>query len=878
MKKLVIGIIAHVDSGKTTLSEALLYNSGIIQKLGRVDRRDAFFDTNSIERDRGITIFSKQADITIGNSRFTLLDTPGHVDFTAETERTLRVLDYAILVISGSDGVQSHTETLWKLLEHYNVPTFVFVNKTDLPNFNRDSVLLSLSEKLSDGCIAFDKMDDIFFESAAMQDETLLEEYTENGKASENSLKNAIMARKIFPCFFGSALKNEGVSEFMVSFEKYTCEKKYPENFRARIYKVSEDEKGNRLTFLKVTGGVLKAKDIVTINGKSEKINEIRIYSGTKFTPASETDAGCVCAVTGLTSALPGDCIGDEITDNVLLSEPVFTYSVKVPEGTDISYVLAMFRKLEQEETQMHVTFSEHLQKIDVQIMGEIQLEVIKRVMSDRFGLEIEFEHGSIIYKETITEAFEGVGHYEPLRHYSEVHLLLTPGERGSGLTFTSECSENELERNWQRLILTHLSEKTHLGVLTGSPITDIKITLVSGKAHNKHTEGGDFRQATYRAVRQALMQAKEKGKCSLLEPWYSFTLELPLDSVGRAMTDLSQMSAEYEVGNSSGEVTVITGHAPVSLLRDYNRQVLSYTHGKGKFSYNFYGYGACVNSDDVILQKNYNPESDLMNTPDSVFCAHGGGFLVKWDEVFNYMHIPLLKDKKEEVLEPATQAPRKLNYSELIADEEELLRIFEATYGKIKRRVTDTMHTPKEHTHPASKKTHKPVPQGPVYLLIDGYNIIFAWEDLKKVAEENIDLARTLLIDKVCNYHAISKLNIIIVFDAYKVKGGFREVEKVHGISVIYTKEAETADQYIEKTAMQLSKDYRVKVATSDGLIQMIIFGNGAIRVTPRELRAEIDSAESEMRRFISENNDNSSTSISELNAAKNAEKHENT
>ena len=851
MKKLVIGIIAHVDSGKTTLSEALLYNAGLLKKLGRVDSRDSFLDTDAIERDRGITIFSKQAELTVGNTDITLLDTPGHVDFTAETERTLRILDYAILVISGSDGVQSHTETLWKLLEHYDVTTFVFVNKTDLPSANRESVLSDLKSRLSDGCLDFENRDADFFEDAAMQDERLFEEYNKRGEISDELIRDAVLSRRIFPCYFGSALKNDGVREFMEGIDRFTVEKSYPAELRARVYKISEDERGNRLTFMKVTGGVLKVKTLLDNN---EKINELRIYSGTKFTPVNEVRAGQVCAAIGLVKALPGDGIGGELSAESLLSEPVFTYSVRLPEGADITAALGIFRKLEEEETQMHVSFNEHLQRINVQIMGDIQLEVMKRILADRFGLDVEFEHGSIIYKETVSDTFEGVGHYEPLRHYAEVHLLLTPGKRGSGLVFTSECSENELDRNWQRLVLTHLAEKTHLGVLTGSPICDMKISLVSGRAHNKHTEGGDFRQATYRALRQGLMQARSCGKCVLLEPWYAFTLELPLDSVGRAMTDLSQMSAEYEVGETSGDVTLITGTAPVSRIRDYNKQVLSYTHGKGRFSFKFHGYAPCVDSEAVIAEHAYDPEGDLMNTPDSVFCSNGSGFLVKWHDVQSYMHLPLIEDKKEPIYEPVT--PRKRSFSSMIADEEEILRIFEATYGKIKRYTPEPLKTPKENNNAVpQKKTNPTSVLGPTYLLIDGYNIIFAWDELRKVADESIDLARTLLIDKVCNYQAMRQNNVIVVFDAYKVKGGVREIEKIHGISVVYTKEAETADSYIEKTATELSKNYRVRVATSDAQIQMIIFGSGAARVTPSELLDEINAADAEMREFIENN-----------------------
>ncbi|MBE6606764.1 MAG: GTP-binding protein [Ruminococcaceae bacterium] len=854
MKKLVIGIIAHVDSGKTTLSEALLYNAGEIQKLGRVDKRDSFLDTNNIERDRGITIFSKQAEINLENTDVTILDTPGHVDFTSETERTLRVLDYAILVISGSDGVQSHSETLWKLLDHYNIPTFIFVNKTDLPACNRDSVILDIKSRLSEACFDFSQRDEGFTEEVALLDETLFSEYEEKGSFSDNSLKHAILSRKIFPCYFGSALKNEGVREFMGALDELTLEKSYPSELRARIYKVSEDERSNRLTHMKITGGKLKVKSVITINGKSEKINEIRIYSVTKFTPVNEASAGQICAVTGIISALPGDVIGDEISENKLLSEPVFTYSVKIEDGTDITAALAVFKKLEEEDTQMRVSFNEHLQKINVQIMGEIQLEVIKRVLDERFGLKAEFEHGSIIYKETISEEFEGVGHYEPLRHYSEVHLKISPGERGSGLTFVSECPENELDRNWQRLVISHLAEKEHLGVLTGSPLTDVKISLVSGKAHQKHTEGGDFRQATYRALRQGLMQAKTKNKCVLLEPWYAFVLEIPFDCCGRAMTDLSCMQAEYEVGESNGEISIIHGRAPVSAIREYNKQVLSYSHGKGKLSFNFDGYASCRNSEEVITDFAYDPEADLMNTPDSVFCSHGSGFLVKWHDVFSYMHIPLLKDKIEPVYE--TVKPKRRDYSSMIADEEEILRVFEATYGKIKRREPEMLKTPKEYNSYLQNKPKKIKAPTETYLLIDGYNIIFASDELKRAAEESLDLARCLLIDKVSSYQAMRRNNVILVFDAYKVKGGVGSVEQIHGISVIYTREAETADQYIEKVAKKLSKDYRVRVATSDGQIQMIIFGSGAARVTPAELWDEITLAEKEMREFIEYNN----------------------
>ena len=853
MKKITLGIIAHVDSGKTTLCEAILYNSGRIKNIGRVDHKNAYLDNFEIERERGITVFSKQAEISLENTSVTIHDTPGHVDFSAEAERTLRVLDYAVLVISGTDGVQSHTETMWKMLEHYNIPTFIFINKTDIMISDIKSVIDDIKTKLSEACIDFSKRNDEFFESCAVCDSDILEEYTEYGTVSESSVISAIRSRNIFPCFMGSALKNTGVLEFMSAVNKLTTEPPYKSKFGAKVYKISEDERGNRLTFMKITGGSLKVKTNIEHRGRNEKVNEIRIYTGNKYDFAGEVFAGDVCAVTGISSALPGDGLGVEEASENLLSEPVFTYSVKLPEGADISACYNIFKRLENEETQMHTTFDEHVQKISVSIMGEIQLEILKRILLDRFDLSVEFENGNIIYKETISDTFEGVGHYEPLRHYSEVHLLLEPGERGSGLVFTSACSETELDRNWQRLVLTHLEEKTHIGVLTGSPVTDMKISLVSGKAHLKHTEGGDFRQSTYRAVRQGLMQARARGKCVLLEPWYEFKLEIPTLNVGRAMTDLGLMNADYSLTDSTGDFSVIKGKAPVSKIRDYGKEVISYSHGVGKISMSFDSYAPCTDTDAVVKNLGYEPESDLMNTADSVFCSHGAGFLVKWDEVYNYMHLPKLEDKKEEVLEPIKKPVRR-DYSSMIADEEEILRIFEATYGKIKRRTPEPLKTVKEAR---PEKKIKPVaPLGPTYLLVDGYNIIFADDELKRISEESLDLARALLIDKICNYQAYRQNNVILVFDAYKVKGSVREIEKIHGISVVYTKEAETADQYIEKTSKELSKNYRVRVATSDSQIQMIIFGSGAVRVTAREFMMEVNATIEEMREFIEMNN----------------------
>lgn len=842
MKRLVLGILAHVDSGKTTLSESFLYHAGIIKKQGRVDHGDAFLDTDKIEKDRGITIFSKQAVIPFDGGEITLLDTPGHVDFSAEAERVLRVLDYAVLVISGSDGVQSHTRTLWNLLAHYDIPTFIFVNKMDLAASQKAFLCDELTHKLSEGCIDFAEHNDAFFENAAMLDEALLDEYMESGSIGDESLKKAIASRRLFPCFFGSALKNYGVGELLGGIEKYTLEKKYTDKFGAKIFKIGDDEKGRMLAYMKITGGSLKVK---TQLEKAGKVNEIRIYSGAKYQSVGEVYAGSVCAAAGLVNVSAGEGLGSEANSESLVLEPVFSYSVKIPPDADISAVLAVFRKLEKEETQMHVIWNEHLQKIDIQVMGEVQLEVLGRILEERFGINAEFEHGSIIYKETITDRVEGVGHYEPLRHYAEVHLLLEPAPRGSGLTFGCRCSTDVLDKNWQRLVMTHLGEKTHTGVLTNSPLTDMKITLVNGRAHLKHTEGGDFRQATYRALRQGLMQAHSV----LLEPYYSFTLELPTQNVGRAMTDLQQMGAAFDAPDGGEDISVISGSAPVWALQNYHASVIAYTHGQGRLSCTFKGYEPCSRQEEVIEQIGYDCEADTENTPNSVFCSHGSGFTVKWNEVFEHMHLPLLETKQKE----ASNMVQRGEYRKMIADEEELLRIFEMTYGKIER---DNPRPMKPSVNTAKPYKAKPQPSGPVFLLIDGYNIIFAWEDLKEVARESLEDARLLLINRICNYQAVKKINVILVFDAYKVKGGEREVEKVHGISVVYTKEAETADSYIEKTTKQLCKNHRVRVATSDNLEQIIIFGHGAVRISASEFFDEVSAAENEIRRFIEENN----------------------
>lgn len=845
MKRLVTGILAHVDSGKTTLSEGLLYTAGEISRIGRVDHGDAFLDTDSIERDRGITIFSKQAMLRFGESEFTLLDTPGHVDFSAEMERTLRVIDYAILVISGADGVQSHTETLWKLLMHYNIPTFIFVNKTDLDAFEYDRVMSDLKSRLSEGCLDFGKMDAAFYENAAMADDKLLDEYMETESISDSALTKAVSQRKLFPCYFGSALKMDGVREFLEGFDHFTQSKKYSKEFGAKVFKITEDERGQRLTHMKITGGSLKVKALLSDEKWSQKANEVRIYSGVKYNAVQEAFAGNVCAVTGLTKTFPGEGLGFEHNSEELMLEPVFAYSVKLPEGADLHNALMIFKKLEEEETQLKVVWNEYLQKIDVHMMGEVQMEVLKRILAERFGLSAEFEEGSIIYKETISEKVEGVGHYEPLRHYAEVHLLMEPLERGSGLIFETKCSEDVLDKNWQRLIMTHLCEKTHIGTLTGSPITDMKITVINGRAHLKHTEGGDFRQATYRAVRQGLMQTQ----MILLEPWYSIRLEVPIENTGRAMTDLQQMGAEFDAPQTFEDMSVISGSAPVCAVRDYQSDVTAYTSGRGRLQCSFKGYAPCKNQAEVIKKIGYNCEADIDNTPDSVFCSHGSGFVVKWNQVFDYMHIPAINLNPEEEL--ITAVPREYT-KRLIADEEELLRIFERTYGAVKKKTPEKLHTVKSSQSYKAKK----MPEGPEYLLIDGYNIIFAWDDLKKIAEESLQDARTLLIDRICNYQVMKQNNVILVFDAYRVKGDNREVEKVHGISVVYTKEAETADAYIEKATQELCKNYRVRVATSDNLEQIIIFGHGARRVSANEFKTEVEAVEADIRAFIKENN----------------------
>lgn len=844
MKRIALGILAHVDSGKTTLSEAMLYTAGEIRTLGRVDHRDAFLDTNKIERDRGITIFSKQAVISLDNSQLTLLDTPGHVDFSAETERVLWALDAAVLVISGSEGVQSHTNTLWKLLAEHSIPTFLFINKMDMDGTDRDKILADLNKNLGSGFVVFNNEgEESFFEEAAMCSEKLCNDYLENGTISKNDISQAIAERRIFPCYFGSALRLSGVKELLTGIEKYTSYSGDNPEFGARIFKISEDDKGNRLTHMKITGGVLRIRDKIESHDTEEKVSEIRIYSGAKYKNVQEVFPGDVCAVCGISSLSGGQGIGFEKNSPALTLEPVFNYRVVLEKGVDPRVALAQLKKLEEEETQLRVSWNLALGEIHIQLMGEVQLEVLQRILAERFGLNVEFAQGSIIYKETITSPVEGVGHYEPLRHYAEVHLLLEPLKRGEGLLFDTDCSEDNLSRNWQRLVLTHLKEKCHIGVLAGSAITDIKITLKSGKAHLKHTEGGDFRQATYRAVRHGLRCAES----ILLEPYYDFVLEVPTESTGRAMNDLQQMGAELSAPDLIGEMSVIKGRAPVRSIRSYQRSVTAYTHGLGKLSCSFGGYGGCVNPEEVIEEIGYNCDSDLENTADSVFCEHGAGFNVPWHQVTEYMHLDsIFKEKSEELA--ARRVARK---SATVYNEDELMEIFERTYGKIVRKNYNAMRTPKDAV-PPKKARSIPQKQGPGYLLIDGYNIIFAWEELKKFAQENLEDARNMLIDRVCSYKALRPQEVILVFDAYKVKGNRVEVEKIHNISVVYTKEAQTADAYIEKTAHELGKKHQVQVATSDGLEQMIILGSGAVRISAAAFIKEMEAVKKEIEGIL--------------------------
>ena len=834
MGKIVVGILAHVDAGKTTLSEGMLYTSGAIRTMGRVDNRDAFLDTYALERERGITIFSKQAVFPLGTTQVTLLDTPGHVDFSPEMERTLQVLDYAILVISGADGVQGHTRTLWNLLRRYEIPTFVFVNKMDQEGTDAEVLLQELKNVLEEGCVDFStKRDAHFYEETAVCSEDALEEFLETGRLKKETLQELFLERQLFPCFFGSALRLEGVKEFLEQMQELIKVPAYPETFGAKVFKIARDEAGNRLTYLKITGGSLKVKAVI----EGQKVNQIRIYSGEKYEAVNEVEAGSICAVTGLSDTYPGEGLGAEQGTYLPVLEPVLNYQVIPTEGDDPILLLPKLRELEEEEPQLHIVWEEALQEIHVQLMGEVQLEVLKTLIYERFGAEVEFGQGNILYKETIQNTVEGVGHFEPLRHYAEVHLLLEPGEPGSGVQCMSVCSEYLLDRNWQRLILTHLMETEHRGVLTGAPITDIRITLVSGKAHLKHTEGGDFRQAVYRAVRQGLKQADSV----LLEPYYEYRLELPSENVGRAMTDIERMHGTFGLPQTEADRTILTGMAPVSTMRDYQKEVHAYTRGNGTLQCTLKGYAPCHNTEEVLAATGYDSERDTLHPTGSVFCAHGAGFLVPWYEVKEYMHLPsIMQEKPSDSPEEKQTAYRVSKETDAWIDTEEVDRIIVQSVGANKKQKT----LPKKKVPEYYKSTSKPKKQEvrEEYLLVDGYNVIFAWEDLKDLAQVSIDGARGKLLDVLCDYQGMKKCNLIVVFDAYRVQGHKTEISTYHNIHVVFTKEAETADQYIEKFAHENGKKYNVTVATSDGLEQIIIRGQGCRLLSARELKDEIE------------------------------------
>lgn len=861
-RHLCIGLLAHVDAGKTTLSEAMLYTAGSIRKMGRVDNKDAFLDTFALERARGITIFSKQARLVLDeNTEVFLLDTPGHVDFSAEMERTLQILDYAILVVSGADGVQGHTETLWKLLTRYEIPTFLFVNKMDQEGTDRKKLMQNLQKYLSGNCLDFTSeqgidgllSDEIFAENAAVCDEAVLERYLETGEMEKEDLVSMISKRKIFPCFFGSALKLNGVEEMMHAVSVLTREPSYPEAFGAKVYKIARDEQGNRLTFLKVTGGCLNVKEELL----EEKVNQIRIYSGAKYETAGQVKAGEVCAVTGLSKTYPGEGIGCESESFLPVLEPVLTYQIRIPQDCDVHKMLQNLKQLEEEEPLLHIVWNERLGEIHAQLMGEVQTEILKSMIAERFGVRVEFGAGNIVYKETIRNTVEGVGHFEPLRHYAEVHLLLEPGEPGSGMHFLSNCSEDVLDKNWQRLILTHLEEKEHLGVLSGSPVTDIQITLVSGRAHQKHTEGGDFRQATYRAVRQGL----KKAESVLLEPYYEYRLEVPSEMVGRALSDLQRMNGTFGSPEQIGEMAVLSGEAPVALMQDYQRKVISYTKGRGRLSCSLSGYKPCSNAEEVLTAIGYDSERDLENPTGSVFCAHGAGFVVPWDQVEDYMHLESVFKPKEEEPEQdpfdeqaVSAAVQRARYVSSLSPEEEreLEEMAEASRRK-REQARKKYSYRKTELDTGSNSTgeykSRKRERRKEYLLVDGYNIIFAWEELRELAKINIDGARGRLMDILSNYQGIRKCTLILVFDAYKVEGFPGEIQQYHNIHVVYTKEAETADQYIEKVAHEIGRKYEVTVATSDGTEQVIIRGQGCHLLSAKELHTEIVLAQKELR-----------------------------
>lgn len=872
MKRLVIGILAHVDSGKTTLAEAMLYRAGVLRKLGRVDHRDAFLDTDAMERARGITIFAKQAVLDLPadaagleETRLTLLDTPGHVDFSAEAERTLQVLDYAILVVSGTDGVQAHTQTLWNLLARYRVPTFVFVNKMDLPGADRAVRLRELRGRFGDGCVDFGPDAEADRpEALAMASETLMAEVLADGAPREADVITAIARREVFPCLFGAALRLDGVDDLLAALRRYTRQPEAAGAFGARVFKIASDDAGARLTYLKVTDGSLPVKATITAREDArapfaEKADQLRVYSGSKFRLTSEALPGDVVAVTGLTATYPGQGLGVQPDAAAPVLEPVLTYRL-LPEGGDPHTALRALRQLEQEDPQLHVVWQEALGEIHLQLMGEVQLEILQNLLKTRFGIEAGFDEGGILYKETLTAPVEGFGHYEPLRHYAEVHLLLEPAPRGSGIQLAAACRPDTLDGNWQRLILTHLAERTHPGVLTGAPLADVKITLTAGRAHLKHTEGGDFRQATYRAVRQGLRTAARDGHVALLEPWYNVRLELPAANLGRAMNDLQRMGGQTEPPAQQGDLAVLAGRAPVSELRGYAREVAAYTRGEGRLICTPAGYAPCHNAEAVIAAAGYDPDADTENPADSVFCSHGAGTVIRWDEAPARAHVASGLGRSapgaDDTAAGETRRRRADAYRGTLEQDKELLAIFERTYGPVRRQnpnqSADLAARRALGSAPKTARQAAAQPAGPEYLLVDGYNVIFAWDSLRRLAENDLDIARRRLQDSLCNYAGYRRCTVILVFDAYKVKGGVGSVERYHNIHVVYTREAETADMYIEKTTHELGRKHRVRVVSSDGAEQIIILGSGGLRVSARAFEKEVAAVEAEIREYL--------------------------
>ena len=850
MKHICIGITAHVDAGKTTLSEAMLFRAGALKKMGRVDHRDAFLDTFALERERGITIFSKQAEFSLPHTEVTLLDTPGHVDFSAEMERTLQVLDYAVLVISGTDGVQAHTETLWRLLARHGIPTFLFVNKMDLDGAERVLLLRELKTRLSSGVVDFGD-ESTLHEELAVCDEALLERYFEQGTVADEDVVRLIRERKVFPCFFGSALRLDGVDALLDALDRRTVQPEPHADFGARVFKVARDAQGNRLTYMKITGGSLAVRAQLSggeDGGWQEKVNQLRVYSGEKFTAVEHAEPGMVVAATGLTHTAPGMGLGAAAGALPPVLEPVLSYRVGLPDGCDAHTMLRSLRQLEEEDPLLRVVWNEQLGEIHLQLMGEVQLEILTELIESRFGVRVTFDEGSIVYRETIAEPVIGIGHFEPLRHYAEVHLLMEPGERGSGITLGTACSTDELDLNWQRLILTHLAEKAHLGVLTGAPLTDVHITLIAGRAHVKHTEGGDFREATYRAVRNGLMQAQS----ILLEPYYDFTLELPDECVGRAMSDIQRMDGTFEPPQPLHGGAVLTGKAPVASMRNYWTEVASYTKGRGRLSYTPGGYEVCHNTEAVVAATGYDAERDTENTADSVFCSHGAGYVVHWDEVRAHAHLDTSRvlAQPEEEAEPVS-VPRSSVRSSGFENDSELRALFERTYGPVRDRGFEALQQSRKKAETLEQLYVTRIRQDD-YLLVDGYNIIFAWDELKAIAAEDVNAARERLVNIMSNYQGVRRCHLILVFDAYKVKGGTGSVEKRHGIHIVYTREAETADMYIEQASYDLSRRHRVRVATSDGMEQMIILGHGAERMSATELKWEVEQADEHLHGII--------------------------